>query len=89
MIWEVKYLPNPRKILKKLDSSTKIKIFSYIKKLSIEKDPTVFGKALFNNIRGLWRFRVGDYRIICEIRKKEIAILVIDIQHRSSVYKRK
>lgn len=87
MNWEIKYLPNPRKTLDKIDYDTKIKIIGYFKKLSLAEDPTSFGKPLTNNLKGFWRYRVGDYRIICDIRKKELIILVIDIGHRSKIYK--
>ncbi len=89
MIWKIEYLPDPKKFLNKLDSSVKIQIFSYLRKISLTEDPTSFGKPLSSSLKGFWRYRVGDYRIICEIRKKELIILVIDIGHRSKIYKNK
>jgi mRNA interferase RelE/StbE len=88
-MWNVSYRPELLKFVKKLDNKTQESIKNYIKKISDTKDPKVFGKPLSANLKGFWRYRVGDYRIICEIRKNELIILVIDIEHRSRVYKAK
>jgi mRNA interferase RelE/StbE len=45
------------------------------------------GKPLTGSLKGYWRYRVGDYRIICELRDEELLILVIEIAHRREVYK--
>lgn len=45
------------------------------------------GKALSGNKAGFWRYRVGDYRIICDIEDEELVILVVEVNHRSKVYK--
>lgn len=50
------------------------------------EDPRSRGKALTGPLRGLWRYRVGDYRIVCELIDSRLIILVSDIDHRSSVY---
>ena len=52
------------------------------------EDPRSTGKALAGNLAGLWRYRVGDYRIVCDIEDEVLLILVIDVAHRSKVYKR-
>lgn len=51
------------------------------------EDPRAFGKALTANRSGQWRYRVGDYRILCEIRDDEVIVLVIDVGHRSKIYR--
>jgi len=51
-----------------------------------EEDPRRFGKALRYDLRGLWRYRVQDYRIICEIRDHNSVVFVLTIKHRSIVY---
>ena len=50
------------------------------------RDPRRFGKALKANLAGLWRYRVGDYRVLCELRDNELVVLVIAVGHRRDVY---
>ena len=49
-------------------------------------NPCSRGKALTSNLSGLWRYRVGDYRILCRIHDDKLIITVIEIGHRSTVY---
>ena len=51
------------------------------------EDPHNSGKALKGPLGGLWRYRVGDYRIICEIRDGELCILVLELGNRKAVYR--
>ena len=48
-------------------------------------NPRNIGKALTNNFKRLWRYRIGDYRLICEIRDKELVILALTIGHRREI----
>ena len=50
-------------------------------------DPRQWGKALQGEKRGLWRYRVGDYRLICDIRDEVITVVVLEISHRKDVYR--
>jgi mRNA interferase RelE/StbE len=50
-------------------------------------DPRQWGKALQGEKRGLWRYRVGDYRLICDIQDEKITILVLELGHRNDVYR--
>lgn len=49
-------------------------------------DPTTKGKALAANLAGLWRYRVGDYRIICELQADKLVVLTLSIGHRRDIY---
>lgn len=89
MTWEIEYLPIAKRFLKKLDSTSVIKILSYLRKISLADNPDRFGKPLSSNLKGFWRYRVGDYRLICDIKKKKLLIIVVEIGHRSKVYKGK
>lgn len=88
MIYEVIYTESALKQLKKLDKPTRNLIISYIEKnlIGIE-NPRVKGKALVGNLSGLWRYRVENYRIIAEISDEEIVIFILEVNHRSKVYK--
>ncbi|WP_238539162.1 type II toxin-antitoxin system RelE/ParE family toxin [Novosphingobium sp. AP12] len=50
-------------------------------------DPRSSGKALAGQLAGLWRYRVGDYRLICEIEDGKHLILVVTIGHRGDIYR--
>ena len=69
--------------LKKLDNPIKERIMKKIKLL--EENPR-FGVQLSANLAGLWKLRVGDYRVIYEIRNNELRVLIIKIGHRKNVY---
>ncbi len=51
------------------------------------EDPRQRGKALTANLSGLWRYRVGDYRVICQIKADHLVVLVVGLSHRSDVYR--
>jgi mRNA interferase RelE/StbE len=87
LAWTVEYLPRAVKVLKKLDKQTASAIWKELRSLEETKDPRSRGEALTGQLRGLWRYRVGDYRIICEIQDERVVVLVIDIGHRSTVYR--
>jgi mRNA interferase RelE/StbE len=71
----------------KLDTSVKRQIDKYLDKLSSRDDPKSLGKPLQANLSGLWRYRVGDYRIVAEIQDAVVTILILSIKHRSIVYR--
>ena len=76
-----------KKQLKKLDSSISKRILDYLEQLELIDDPRSRGKALTSNLSGLWRYRVGDYRILCRIYDDKLVITVIEIAHRSTIYR--
>ncbi len=88
-MWVLEFEKRGRKNFLSLEIQTQTKILKYLENnvLSL-KNPRSCGKALTGNKKGYWRYRVGDYRVICEIKDREIVILVIDIDHRSTVYKK-
>lgn len=57
------------------------------KNLSATSNPRRMGEALSGGLAGLWRYRVGDYRILAKIQDHEILLLLLDIAHRSDAYK--
>jgi mRNA interferase RelE/StbE len=75
------------KTLKKMDGAVRRLILAYLRsRLEGIEDPRLIGKALVGGRAGQWRYRVGDYRILAEIRDEEIAIYVFKIGHRRDVY---
>lgn len=76
------------KQLRKLDAINQRNIATFIDThLQGTHAPRKQGKALTGHLKGFWRYRVGDYRIICDIKDDELIILAITIAHRREVYK--
>ena len=73
------------KEFKKLDWYTQLMIKSWITKNLVYTD--THGKALVRNKSEYWRYRIGDYRLICEIIDNELIILALSVGHRREVYK--
>ena len=70
----------------KLDGSVKKQIIKALEKLENLADPRDSGKALVSNLNGLWRYRVGDYRLICLLKDDELIILLLNIVKRDEAY---
>ncbi len=82
----IEYTETARKQLKKLDKTIQKRILDYMDEVALLENPRSRGKALVENMRGLWRYRVGDYRVICEIQESRIIISVLKIGHRKNIY---
>ena len=87
MKYDVEYSKTAMNTIKKMDSSTSNLIRTWIEKnLMNTENPRIKGKALTGDLKGLWHYRVGDYRILAEIQDAKIVILILDIGHRSKIY---
>ena len=87
MAWTIEYDPGALKDLKKLDRQIQREILDYMdERVARAKDPRDFGKPLRASRFGLWRYRVRDYRIICELQERRLVVLVVAVGHRSAVY---
>jgi len=87
LAWKIEFDHRALKELKKLDRAVQRTILNYLKeRIANSEDPTQFGKALSKELKGLWRYRVGDHRIICQIINEEITVLVLRVAHRRRVY---
>lgn len=86
--YSVEYTERAIKELKKLDRYTRQMIYAWIGKNLVGcENPRKQGKSLMANRRGQWRYRIGDYRLICEIKDNELVILALSVGHRREVYK--
>ena len=86
-MYTLKYSERAMKQLSKLDKSTQKLILTWVaKNLENCDNPRIKGKGLTGNRSGEWRYRVGNYRIICDIRDKELIILALSIGHRRNIY---
>ena len=87
MNFTVETTPRFDREFKKLDTYTKRLLKAWIEKNLVGcTDPRAHGKALTSNLKGLWRYRVGDYRLICEIDDNRLVILALDVGHRREIY---
>ncbi len=87
MTWEVKFDNRARKELRKLDQQSQKRILTWIREnLATSESPRRFGKSLKGTMKGLWRYRIGDYRIISQIKDDEVLILVVRIGHQKDIY---
>ena len=76
------------KQFRKLDRSVQRMVRKWIgKHLEGDTDPRDSGRPLSSNLKGYWRYRIGDYRLLAEIRDGELIIIAIAISHRSRVYR--
>ena len=76
-----------KKQLKKLDAAISKRVLDYLEQIELLDNPRSRGKVLTSNLSGLWRYRVGNYRILCRINDDRLIITVIEIGHRSTVYR--
>ena len=87
MAWTIDYADAALKQLKRLDRPTAQSLVNYLsERIGPLADPRTSGKALVGQLGGLWRYRVGDFRVICEIQDSVVRILVVQIGHRSKIY---
>mgnify|MGYP001271528397 CR=1 FL=1 len=87
MVFKIEYGASAVKELEKLDRAAARRIVDYMdKRVAKLEDPRSLGKALTGTLGAFWRYRVGDYRVICDIKDSEVIVLVVRIGHRSDVY---
>lgn len=89
MRYRVEFTETALKEFKKLDCHISLMITSWIRKnLEDCENPRQYGRALVANHSGKWRYRIGDYRLLCEIQDEKITILVVTVGHRREVYEK-
>lgn len=87
MTWTVEFDDAAAKELRKLDRQAQSDILRYFReRIATDENPRRFGKPLSGELAGLWRYRVRDYRMICNIEDDKLIVLVIRVSHRKDVY---
>lgn len=90
MTYRLEIQDKARKQLKKLDKAIAGKILHWLyKNIDNTPHPRLYGKALTGELNGYWRYRIGDYRIICDIQDDKLIILALQVAHRKQGYKLK
>lgn len=86
MGWTVEFDAAAHSQLRKIDRTWQRRIIAYLQDIVELPDPHVRGKPLRSNLRGLWRYRVGDYRLVCQLQDDVLIVRVVKIGHRRDVY---
>lgn len=88
MAWKIEITRTAEKQINRLDRVAQESVIRFLRdRLKPADNPRQWGKPLQGEKRGLWRYRVGDYRLICDIQEERITILVLRVGHRKEVYR--
>jgi mRNA interferase RelE/StbE len=88
LAWRIELSSAAEKTLSRLDTQTARRITRFLRERVAEvEDPRSSGKPLTGPLSGRWRYRVGDYRIVCQIEDGRLIVLVLTIGHRSDIYR--
>jgi mRNA interferase RelE/StbE len=86
--WRVEISRTAEKQISKLDRVVQSSILQFLREnVQSAADPRQFGKPLRGDKKGLWRYRIGNYRIICDIQDDRVVVLVLLVGHRKDVYR--
>lgn len=87
MAWAIDYTDTARSQLRKLDKNSARRIMDYMDARVAPADPRRIGRALSGPMGNLWCYRVGDFRIVCDIQGKVVRVLVVRVGKRDEVYR--
>lgn len=86
MAFELRFSATATKQLRNLDRSTASRIVDYLEAVAVLDAPFARGKGLTGEFRGVWRYRIGDYRVLCDVDRHHLVILTLEVSHRSKSY---
>jgi len=87
LTWLIEFDDLAAKELRKLGKQAQSDILKYLReRIATSEDPRRFGKPLSGNLAGLWRYRIRDYRLVCNIEDDRLIVLVLRAAHRKDVY---
>jgi len=88
LAWTIELSEVAKKTLRKLDRQSAQRITEFLRsRLGAADNPRRLGKALHASLDTYWSYRVGDYRLLCELKDDVVTILVVKIGHRSDIYR--
>ena len=88
MAWAVELAESAADALDKLDATARNRIWRFLRGwLARTDDPRQRGKALTGNYAGLWRYRLGDYRLVCQLQDARLVVLVVKVARRDKIYR--
>lgn len=87
MAWRIEVSDTAKKQLAKIDHKAQQDIRRFLRdRIATDEEPMRFGEPLRKNLSGLWKYRVGAYRLICDIQGERLIVLVVRVGHRREVY---
>jgi len=87
LAWKIEWDERAVRDARKLDVQTRQNIIRYLReRINTDEDPRRFGKPLLADMSGLWRYRVGDCRIVCRIEDDKMVVLILAVGHRRNIY---
>ncbi len=87
MLWTLKFTKQTEKKFDKLDSVVRKRIFAFLEERVVHQiNPRIYGKQLTGIHIDKWSYRIGDYRVLAQIKDKEMLILAINVGHRRDIY---
>lgn len=87
-MWQVEYTDLAEADILALDKPIRKRILQFFRdRVPTHPDPKQIAEPLSGALRGLWRFRVGDYRAICDIQGDRLIVLVLEVGHRGDIYR--
>lgn len=87
MAFKLAFAPRAVSQLRKLDRAAAKRIVDYLEDVAALEDPRIRGKILTGEKQVIWRYRIGDYRALCDINSNSFIILTLEIGHRSQIYR--
>jgi len=85
--WHLRTSPQFHKAARRVDRTVLRRIRAYLEDVCELDDPRQRGKALTANLTGYWRYRIGAWRVVAEIRDEELVIVAIGLGHRYEIYR--
>lgn len=86
MVWKIEFKETAKREFFKLDRNWQKRILNYLDEVASLENPRSRGKSLIGDKKGFWRYRIGDYRIICDLQDDNMVILVLVVGHRKEIY---
>ncbi len=88
MAWRIEYADAAARVIRKLDRQHARRILDHMDhRVAAADDPRQLGAAMVGDRAGKWRYRVGDYRVICQLIDDRLVVLVVEVGHRREVYR--
>lgn len=88
MAWKIEISETASKHIKKLDKPVAKRIYELLQRISSLEDPRLIGESLKGSELGeFWKYRAGDWRLICKIEDEKVVVTLVRLGHRREVYK--
>jgi mRNA interferase RelE/StbE len=87
LVWKVEIAAPAQKSLRNLGKVEADRITQAMLEIAALGDPRLRGHILVGGLAGLWRYRVGDWRVVCRIEDERLVVLVVTIGHRREIYR--